>query len=401
MNILFLTLSRITDASERGIYLDLLRKFRDEGHQVYVVSPAERKFRGVTELVQDQGMSILRIRTLNFQKTNIVEKTIATLLLERQYRLGVLKFFHDIKFDMIMYSTPPITFSKLIQKIKKRSGAKTYLLLKDIFPQNAVDLGMMKQTSLIYRYFRKKEKELYRISDHIGCMSPANLSYLLNHNPQITKSKVEVCPNSIAPRAYKKNSSMRIDFRKKYHIPSDAVVVLYGGNLGKPQGLEFLNVILESNRARRDCFFLIAGSGTEKKKLEDWIQKSNLTNSRIFNMMGKDAYDSLLQASDIGLVMLDKRFTIPNFPSRLLSYLENKMPVLVVTDSNSDMGKIAEQNEFGLFSLHGDLDALNENLNRYINDRDLIVRQGHNGHQFLIEHYTVDQSYAIMMKHFQ
>ena len=96
-------------------------------------------------------------------------------------------YFADIKFDLILYSTPPITFYKAIEYVKKRDGAKTYLLLKDIFPQNAVDLGMMSKTGLkglIYKYFRKKEKKLYAISDKIGCMSQANVDYVLKHNHQ-------------------------------------------------------------------------------------------------------------------------------------------------------------------------------------------------------------------------
>ena len=98
---------------------------------------------------------------------------------------------------MILYSTPPITLTNLIKRLKKVSNAKTYLLLKDIFPQNAVDLNLLKHGGILYNYFRKQEKVLYKISDFIGCMSPANLKYVLDNNPQIEKKKLEVNPNSI------------------------------------------------------------------------------------------------------------------------------------------------------------------------------------------------------------
>ena len=93
---------------------------------------------------------------------------------------------------MILYSTPPITFCGVVEYFQKRDNAKTYLMLKDIFPQNAVDLGMMKTTGakgLIYKYFRKQEKKLYAISDRIGCMSQANVEYVLKDNPEVSKEK--------------------------------------------------------------------------------------------------------------------------------------------------------------------------------------------------------------------
>jgi glycosyltransferase involved in cell wall biosynthesis len=402
MNILFLTIStKITSDTEGGVYLDLLRKFRDHGHQVFVAAPAERRYREETQLFEYGGITVLKIKTLNFQKTNLIEKGISTLLLEHQYSTQIFRFFKDIKFDLILYSTPPITFSKLVSQIKKRDQAKSYLLLKDIFPQNAVDLGMMKKTGMIYHFFRRKEKQLYRVSDHIGCMSPANVAYVLKHNPEIPIHKVEVSPNSIAPLTCEKDDLERAEIRKKYNIPSQAVVVLYGGNLGKPQGLDFFSTMLSANRDREDCFFLIVGSGTEQKKLEAWVNENQPQNCRLLDMLPKEDYSQLIHACDIGLVMLDKRFTIPNFPSRILSYLECKMPVLVVTDIHSDMGKIAEENQFGLFSVHGDIETFNINLNQYINNRKSIESMGMNGYQYLMANYTVDQSYQIIMKHFQ
>ena len=173
MNILFLTLSRIVDINARGIYTDLIREFVRHGHSFYVVKPNERSLGRPTELTESCGVRILGVRTLNIQKTNVVEKGIGTLLLERQYYRAIKKYFKDIKFDLILYSTPPITFNKVIASLKSLYGARTYLLLKDIFPQNAVDLGMFPAGSLFHRFFRAKERRLYALSDMIGCMSPA------------------------------------------------------------------------------------------------------------------------------------------------------------------------------------------------------------------------------------
>jgi hypothetical protein len=84
----------------------------------------------------------------NIQKTNLIEKGISTLTLESKFKRGINKYFSDIKFNLILYSTPPITLQRAVEYVKQRDNAKAYLLLKDIFPQNALDLGMLEKTGL-------------------------------------------------------------------------------------------------------------------------------------------------------------------------------------------------------------------------------------------------------------
>ena len=139
-------------------------------------------------------------------------------MIESQFLNAIKKYFADIKFDLILYPTPPITFVKVVEYVKKRDGAKTYLLLKDIFPQNAVDIGMMSKTGvkgLLYKHFRRQEKKLYAISDCIGCMSLANMDYIIKHNPEVESKKVEVCPNSIEVIDKSVNEETRKAIRSK------------------------------------------------------------------------------------------------------------------------------------------------------------------------------------------
>ena len=121
MNLIFLTLARIGNLEQRGIYSDLMRKFRDEGHQVYIVCPAERRLGVNTSIIESHGVHILNVRTLNIQKTNIVEKGIGTLLLESQYKAAIKKYLKGVKFDLITYSTPPITFTNVVRYLKKQN----------------------------------------------------------------------------------------------------------------------------------------------------------------------------------------------------------------------------------------------------------------------------------------
>lgn len=416
MNVIFLTMSRLTDISQRHIYTDLLRKFRNEGHSVYIVSPNERVFGRPTELIEKDGVQILGVKTLNLQKTSVMEKGIGQMLVESQYEKAVKKHLKDVSFDLILYSTPPITFPKVIKFLKKRNpNAKTYLLLKDIFPQNAVDMGMMSKEGVkgvLYNYFRRKEKVLYGLSDYIGCMSPANVDFLLKHNPEIDAKRVEVAPNSIeAPCPPKwanceneseddkmlRENNERYYIRKKYNLPLDKPIFIYGGNLGKPQGIDYLVKCLDANKKRKDCYFVVVGSGTEYPRLEAWHNANLNLNVTLMKGLPKSDYDLLVRSCDVGMIFLDHRFTIPNYPSRLLSYLENKMPVLCATDVNTDIGKIAEENGYGYWCESVKLEDFTALVDKMLaSDRKAM---GERGYEFLKQNYLVEHTYNAIMKH--
>ncbi|QQV03387.1 MULTISPECIES: glycosyltransferase family 4 protein [Chryseobacterium] len=395
MNILFLTLVEINSVEDRGIYQDLLRKFRNEGHDVTIVTPVERRKGISTNFSKKENVSILQVKTFNIQKTNIIEKGIGTLAIEYQYLSAIKKHLADIKFDLVLYSTPPITFAKVIEFIKKRDHAKSYLLLKDIFPQNAVDMNMLKENSFLHRQFIRKEKKLYQISDTIGCMSPANADFVLRHNPEIKENKVEVNPNTIEPKDFNYSEDQKIAIRKKYGIPIDKMVLVYGGNLGKPQGLDFLLETIKATKIE-SIFFLIVGDGTEFSKVKDWFNKIQPYNSKLLQRLPKDDYDQLLASCDVGLIFLDRNFLIPNFPSRLLSYLEMKMPVIAATDPNTDIGDIIEDANCGYKVIAGDQAEMQLKL-KNLSNVDLQTL-GNNAFRLLEEEYLVDRSYSLIIE---
>ena len=399
MNVIFLTISRIREIKSRGIYADLMRKFRDEGHNVYIVTPYERQFALTTSLSEADGVHILGVRTFNIQKTNVVEKGIGTVLLESQYIKAIKKYLNGISFDLILYSTPPITFTNVVRFLKKRNPeAVSYLLLKDIFPQNAVDLGMFSKGGLFYKYFRNKEINLYKNSDYIGCMSPANVKFVLSHNNFLSHDRVEIAPNSIELIENPTNID-RESIRKKYNLPIDKPIFIYGGNLGKPQGIDFLIQCLDANCQRNDCYFFIVGNGTEYHKLKNWFTHIKPDNVSLFPRLPKGDYDALVQSCDVGLIFLDHRFQIPNYPSRLLSYLEYKIPIIAVTDVNTDIGIIAEKNGYGYYCESQWIEDFTACVNKYITAPETIREMGERGYQFLLDNYQVGNTYQKIISH--
>ncbi|WP_214821099.1 MULTISPECIES: glycosyltransferase family 4 protein [unclassified Exiguobacterium] len=401
MKILFLTLLDFDSLDEQGIYTDLMKEFSLNNHEVYIVSPVEKKKRKSTHLIEQKNVKILKVKIGNIQKTNLIEKGISLLLLNRKFKKSIRDYFSDVKFDLIIYATPPITIVDTINFIVKRDNAKTYLLLKDIFPQNAVDLGMISKSGfsgLLYYYFRWKEKKLYTISDHIGCMSLANVRYILQENKKINSNKVEICPNTISPVSMNLSKSDRMNIKLKYKIPLDKTIFVYGGNLGKPQGIDFIIECLKKNEVNVNSFILIIGSGTEYEKLNEIFEKEKFSNAKLMRGLSKHEYEMLASSCDVGLVFLDHRFTIPNFPSRVLSYMQAAMPIIVAADQSTDLSEIVEKGQFGYGCSSRNVEDF-DRLLAILNSRKLREQMGENSRLYLEKNYTTEKSYSIITKH--
>lgn len=398
MKILYISISSLPHVSNHAISLDLLREFKKNGHDIYIVCAVERRENKDTYLSEEDGCKVLRVKIGNNKRANLIEKGITTLMLPKLYIKAINKYFSDVKFDLVLYPTPPITHVNTVKYIKKRDGAKSYLLLKDIFPQNAVDIGMMRKTglkSVIYKMFRSKEKKLYAVSDYIGCMSDANVEYVLKHNPEVSRDKIEVCPNSVEVVEGGLSAERKAEIRAKYGVPEGVKTFIYGGNLGRPQGIPFLTECLKANSDKNDRFFVICGTGTEYPKLKAFVDEYKPQNVLLLNGLPKAEYEEFCQAFDIGLIFLDHRFTIPNFPSRLLSYMQNKMPVLCVTDPNTDVGKVAVDGGFGWWCESNDVEKFTAAVELAMNED--IEAKGQKGFEYLKNNYTVDRAYDIIM----
>ncbi|MCQ2387502.1 MAG: glycosyltransferase family 4 protein [Clostridia bacterium] len=399
MNILFLSLDNFETFNRPGIYTELLSEL-SKNNNVYSVGCYERREGKKTDLKKEgENANILNVKTFNITQTNIVEKGIGILRISSQYKKAIKKYFKGVKFDLILYPTPPITLYSVVKYFKKRDNAKTYLMLKDIFPQNAVDIGMMKKTGvkgILYKYFKNKEKKLYAISDTIGCMSDANAKYILENNSEVSKDKVEFFPNCVIVKDYSVSEEEKILLRKKYNLPLNKKIFVYGGNLGRPQNIPFIIECLKEVKEKENAFFLIVGNGTEYGKLEKYFNDSKQENFLLMNSLPKDEYDKMIASCDVGMIFLDFRFTIPNFPSRLLSYMQAKLPVIACTDPNTDIGKIISDGGFGWWCYSNSVKDFSDTVDKALSD-DLISKK-EKEFKFLKENYSVEKNISKLFK---
>ncbi len=385
MKILYLTLSKI-ELHKQGIYSDLINALAQSGHEVTVLQVCEPKDTKKTCLTTENGVRFLKVLVGNLFGVNFIKKGINTLKIEPMLKGAIRTHLASESFDLVLYATPPITFAGVVRYAKKQFHCYSFLMLKDIFPQNAVDIGLFGEKSFLYTYFRRKEKVLYELSDKIGCMSDANRKYLFKHNPELGDEKVLIFPNTqkILPRAggmEKREAGERVRF-------------VFGGNFGKPQAIDFLiDAIGNPKMQEINAKFLFVGNGSETEKVKRAAER--LSNMEYVPFMPPNEYDRFMASCDVGLISLDHRFTIPNYPSRILSYMSMAKPVLAATDDVTDIKELVlKQARCGLWCSSKDVDGFIACVKELTEQEEQRAEMGENGRRFLETHFDVNQSVA-------
>ena len=396
MKILYITNTFPVNPKDSTIYTDLAEALQENGYELTVVASGEKSKLPKTTVTNERFMKVIRIRIGDLYNVSLIKKGITTLRIKNKLINGMKKYLPKQKFDLILFESPPVSMHAVITWAKKFYNAPSLLMLKDIFPQNAVDLGIIKKNSLIHKYYVEEEKKLYKSADFIGCMSPKNIEYVKIHNPS-TENKLLYFPNTKKMNVHQPSTEKEIiEIKKKYKIPLNSIVAMYGGNMGKPQGIDFVIKVLKKFKNNEKIFFLLVGRGTEKLKLESVVLKSNMQNILILDHLPREDYERMLKASDLGLIFLDYRFSIPNFPSRVLSYFEYKIPVIAAVDSNNDFVNMIEESKAGHCVVSNNTSDFEQVLNKMIDSKEDRIEMGINGELYMKKNYEVQRSVDII-----
>lgn len=398
MKILYISTLFLEPNKGATIYTDLAEALNEAGHYITVAVNEQARNKKSTEMKKERGFDVLRIVTGNYFDVGFIEKGITTLKIPFLMRKGIAKYLGNRRFDMILFESPPVTNAGLIAWAKKKFKCPAYLMLKDIFPQNAVDLEIIKRNGLLYHYFKWKERNLYRAADYIGCMSPANKRYIIEHNSWLDPDKVELFPNT--KRLNCDIESDRYTIRKRFGIHEEAYVFLFGGNMGKPQYVDLLCDAIKACKDEKGIFFLFVGRGTDRYKLAQTIKENDIRNALLIENLPRDEYEQIAKEIDVGMIVLDPRFTIPNYPSRILSYMEYAKPVLAATDKITDIKDLINEAQCGEWVWSADHNAFIDKIKEISRQPDL-ANKGKNGRKYLENNFQVEHSVAILECHFK
>ncbi len=371
------------------IYLDLLREMQERGHKVTVIAGTTDPdcSGGIQEI---EGMEVLFLRLPNQFGAGKLKKGLIQLLIGPMMKSLIRWELWNRKFDVVAYPTPPVTLAPVVEKCHKRYRCITYLMLKDIFPQNAVDLGMMKEGGMTHRYFRKLEKRLYAASDRIGCMSEANVEYIRTHESDVPVKKLEYFPNTVKLK----------EFHPAAGKNDGKVHLMFGGNMGKPQAVDRL---LSGIRKAADIpelsvlHFFFVGDGSESGAIEEFASKTDPEFFTYRHSCPREEYEELLSQCDAGIVSLAPEFTIPNYPSRILSYMQVGKPVLAFTDRNTDIRElVTEEGRFGFWAPSDDEEAFIKILREVVQRKAELPEMGLRGRRYLERYFHTGVSAEIL-----
>ncbi len=395
MNILYLSTAFSIDGA--GLDSDLAEALVEAGHKVTVA--AIGTIISSETFIERNGVRILNIPTPKIQKVGKFKKGLVFLSAPLLVRKAISKHLKNDSFNLILFAAPPVTLQSVLRYAKKKYSCPVYLMQKDIFPQNAVDLKMFSKRSLPYIFFRNEEKKMLKIVDIVGCMSEGNVKYLRKHNSYLKDKIIELFPNT--KKILPQKIADKLSFKKKYSIPENACVFLFGGNMGKPQYAPLMLKAMKEFNGDKNVFFIFAGSGTEAQSIKNFISSKKISNAKFLEQMPREDYENLTVNCDVGLVILDYHYTIPNYPSKTLSYMECALPILASTDIHTDYKDLLEtEAKCGIWTNSEKPADFFEKIKYLANNESLRLELGKNGRKYLEENFSVSRSVKILEDHF-
>ena len=382
-----------TKSSAKLIH-DLALEFKDRGHDVTVITPSE-SIQADSEIDNIEGIKVLRVKTGKIDGASKIPRTINELLLSYKIWQKGKSYFKLNPCDLVVYYSPTIFFGALVKKIKQVYGSSSYLILRDIFPQWALDTGVLKK-GLIFKFFQKKELDQYNAADIIGVQSPANLNYF-HEKGWDKKFKLEVLYNWTK---VEEPALPFFNYREKLGLQGK-VVFFYGGNIGVAQDMDNLLRLAESLKCASRAHFLFVGSGSEVNRIKEEIKNNNLTNVTLLEAVGQKEYLSMLSEFDVGLISLDRKIKTPNFPGKMLGYMYFSMPILASINEGNDLKLILEDSNAGLVTINGNDKPLFDNALSLCQDKDLRIKIGANSKHLLQSTFSVVKTADQILSHFQ
>jgi glycosyltransferase involved in cell wall biosynthesis len=346
--------------SSSHLMQDLAEGLAARGHAVTVVTshPSHNVACEAGELppVRDEnGVKVVRVRVLPHHNVPFLLKGISQMTAPSRFARAAFSAVGAV--DAVLLHSPPLPLHKAASKVARKYKARYVLNLHDFFPQNAVDLGILKNPFII-RSFEHLERRAYREADVI--MTPSNEhKRFMSEKRGVPEGKIRVVPHwiNIAPFEKARRTGR---FRKEFRIPDEKIVILFAGVMGPSQGLERILELAARFRTEPSLHFLFVGEGSEKRKLMEQAKRLELSNVTFAPLVAKDEYPSLVKDADVGLVSLRSENTTPAVPAKLMGYMAGAIPTLAFVHNESDALRIVKDAQCGFAAWSGDFGAMDK-----------------------------------------
>ena len=339
---------------------ELACEYIKQGHYVSVLTPNSKIINSIEFSTLD-GVNIISFKSGEIKNVPKVKRVINETLLSFNAWQSCKQFFKENPHDLIIYYSPTIFFGSLVGRLKKLWNVKSYLILRDIFPQWAIDNKILKEKSLITSYFKYFENINYKNADTIGLMSGKNLELFEKHYKN--KKNLEVLYNWTDISKVETSSSK---YKKELNI-ENKVVFFYGGNMGHAQDMMNIIRLAENLQDYKEAHFILVGAGDEVELIKNHINTNHLSNITLLPSVNQNDFKQMLVEFDIGLFTLHKDHKTHNFPGKLLGYMLQELPILGSINPDNDLKDLIDSYDAGLISMNGEDDLLKTNAIKLLN----------------------------------
>ena len=382
-------------SSAATLMAELAEGLAGRGHDVTVVTsyPSHYLAQGTQgkELPareRQARVDVLRVKTLAYRKGNYIVRGISQLLLPFLFFWKVARTVRA-PIDGIFVYSPPLPLGLLGVFVKRRYCARFLLNLQDIFPQNAIDLGILNSKPFI-AFFEWLEKFVYRRADLITFHSPGGRKFLVERK-RVPPEKIVTLYNWVDIDSYQSPRRVTPPFRQRFGLEGKYIFV-FAGVFGPAQGLEFLVSVAREVRDIPDVVFLLVGGGSEKETIEGLVREWKLTNVVVKPFISQDDYAALLTEADVGIVCLSPKNKTSFVPGKLLGYLASGKPVAAFLNKESDGFEMIASAGCGYAQRSDNPEGAAALVRKMYEERSKLSKRGANGLRFAREHLSLEST---------
>ena len=330
---------------------DLAQQLAALGHRPVMIVPSLASDQP-WKIERLEGVDVLRVAAPQTRAATLLRRALAEMWLPFAMLRGIQRSpFRSAKWDVLVWYSPPIFFGPMIWRLRRASGARTYLILRDIFPEWAADLGIIKKGPA-YLLLKAVAAFQYAVADTIGVQTDSNLVYLPNWT-KATGRRIEVLHNWLAT-----TPDVGCSIQVARTSLAGRKIFVYIGNVGVAQGIEILMDLIQGLRHRDDIGFLFVGRGTEFARLESQRVSRDLNNVLFFDEIDPSEIPGLLAQCHVGLVALHPDHKTHNVPGKFVSYVQYGLPVLARVNGGTDLEKLIEDSGVGRVYVGSSVDEL-------------------------------------------
>jgi glycosyltransferase involved in cell wall biosynthesis len=365
---------------------ELAVEFKKTGHTAILISPGTPHQSNPIDKDVIDGIDYWNFRSGWLRGKGKLNRAINETLMSFRAWSAIKPELKHSNFDLIVYYSPSIFFGPFVKKLKKQCNAKTYLVLRDMFPQWAVDEGLIRKGSFIEKYFRYFEKLNYSVADKIGLMSPKNKVIFDSNTDHLYPTEVLYNWAALTPI-----DLPSFKLREKLDLEGK-IIFFYGGNIGHAQDMGNLLRLAKSMLRIENSHFILLGQGDEVNLVQSTILNEKLTNTSFLSSVTQDEYKAILQEIDIGLFSLAASHKSHNFPGKLLGYMHTSLPVLGSVNVGNDLIEIINEHKAGFVSVNGDDVSFLKAAKELCDNYQLRTEIGNNGRLLLKDMFSVESA---------